>query len=55
MDFTTGLPLDIGCNTIYTYMDKLTKFARIVPCEVIDGDLLVPATEKPFFDYIFCS
>ena len=50
-----GLPLDASCNAIYSYMNKLTKLVKIIPCEVGNGDLLAPATAKIFFDHVICS
>ena len=52
MDFTTGLFFDTICNEIYTYVDKLTKLVKIIPCVVRDGGLLAPDTAKLFFDHI---
>ena len=55
MDFITWLPLDAGCNTIYTYVNKLTKIVKIIPCVVGDSGISAPATEKIFFYHIICS
>ena len=55
MDFVTGLPLDSGCNAIYTVVDKLTKLVKLVPCFVGEGELSAPATAKLFFDHIVRS
>ena len=50
-----GLPLDTGCNAVYTYIDKLTKLVNISPCVAGDGGLLAPATAKLFFNHVFWS
>ena len=55
MDFIVGLSLDANCNNIYTYVDKLTKLVKIIPCVVGDGGFLALATAKLFFDYVICS
>ena len=49
-----GLPLDAGCNAIYTCMDKLTKLIKIVPCVVGDSGFSALASVKLFFDYVIC-
>ena len=55
MEFFTGLSLDAGCNAIYTFVNKPTKLAKIIPCMVGDGGFSAPASEKLFFDYVICS
>ena len=42
MDFITNLPLCGGFNAIYTVIDKLTKYAKLVPCFVGEGSLDAP-------------
>ena len=53
-----GQPLNAGCNSIYTCMDKLSKFVKIIPCMIGDGGLLSLATAKKkltmFFGVIEC-
>ena len=49
-----GLPLDAGCNAIYTCVGKLNKLVKIIPCVVGDGSLSA-AIVKLFFDHIICS
>ena len=36
IDFTTDLPLSYGCNTIFTYVDCLTKYTILIPCKISD-------------------
>ena len=55
MDFFIGLHLNISCNAIYSYMNKLTKLVKTIPCMVGDRDLSALDTAKPFFDYATCS
>ena len=54
MNFIIGLPLDACCNAIYTYVDKLTKFVKIICYIVGDEDLSAPATVKLFFNHDIC-
>ena len=52
MDFITNLPLCGGFNAIFTDIDKLTKYVKLVPCFVGEGSLDAPAAAGLFFDNI---
>ena len=54
MDFVTDLPLSAGYNAIYTCVDKLTKYVRLIPCFVGEGRLDAPAVADLFFDNVVC-
>ena len=32
LDFIMDLPLSHGCNAVFTYVDRLIKLFRLVPC-----------------------
>ena len=42
MDFITDLPLCSGFNRIYTWVDKLKKFIKLIPVSIEEGALLAP-------------
>ena len=52
MDFITNLSLCGGFNAIFTVIDKLTKYVKLVPCFVGEGWLDAPAVAGLFFDNI---
>ena len=52
MDFITNLPLCGGFNAIFTTIDKLTKYMKLVPCFVGEGSLDAPAVAGLFFNNI---
>ena len=41
MDFITDLPAcsPMGYNGIFTVVDRLTKFVRLIPCKLGEGGL----------------
>lgn len=49
MDFISGLPVCDGFNTIYTCIDKLSKFVRLIPCFKGEGELSAPECANLFF------
>ena len=55
MDFVTDLPPVAGVNTIFTCVDRLTKFTKLIPCTM--GAQSLPATEVAslFFAHIVRS
>ena len=53
MDFVTGLPLCGGkYNAIFTCVDRLTKFTRLTPCSLGEGELSDAHVAKLFFDAV---
>ena len=52
MDFITDLPLSHSCNTILTCVDRFTKFAKLIPCFMVDNHLRTAAVAKLFFDHV---
>ena len=52
MDFITDLPLCNGSNAIFTCVDKLSKFVRLIPCFVGEGALSAPAVAALFFEHV---
>ena len=52
MVFTTNLPLCGGFNGIYTYIDKLTKFVKLIPIPIRQGALLAPKVAHLFLEHV---
>ena len=52
MDFIVGLPFDIGCNTVFICVDKLTKLVCLVPCAAEKEELSAAAIERLFLHHI---
>ena len=52
MDFISGLPSSQGYNTIYTCIDKFTKFVHLIPCFKGEGALSAPECANLFFSNI---
>lgn len=52
MDFVTDLLLCNGHNAIFTCVDCLTNYVRLIPCFVGEGALSAPAVAKLFFDHV---
>ena len=52
MDFIIDLPLCIGCNAIFTCVDKQTKYVRLVPCFVGEGALSAQVMAQLFFEHV---
>ena len=52
MDFITDLPLCGGFNGIYTCVDKLTKFVKLIPVSIGEGALSAPEVACLFFEHV---
>lgn len=52
MDFITDLPPSQGFNGVYTCVDKLTKWVKLVPMTMGDGELSAAAVARLFFDHV---
>ena len=52
MDLISGLPSSQGYNTIYTCIDKFTKFVHLLPCFEGEGALCTPEFANLFFSNI---
>ena len=52
MDFITDLLQCGEFNGIYTSIDKLTKFVKLIPALIREGALLAPEAACPFFEHI---
>ena len=50
MDFITDLPPCGGFNGIYTCVDKLTKFVKLIPVSIGEGALSAPEVARLFFE-----
>ena len=51
MDFITDLLLYSGFNGIYTCIDKLTKFVKLIPVSIGEGALSAPEVAHLFFEH----
>ena len=54
MDFITDLPLSGLFNGVFTVVDKLTKWVKLIPM-VGEGKLSTSTVSHLFFDHIVCS
>ena len=52
MDFITDLPPVDGHNGLIVCVDKFSKFTRLIPVAVGDGQLSAPAVARLFFDNV---
>ena len=54
MDFITDLPAcgPQGFNGIFTVVDRLTKFVRLIPCKLGEGGLDAQHVAQLFFTYV---
>ena len=52
MDFITDLPPCGGFNGIYTCVDKLTKFVKLIPVSIGEGVLSAPEVARLFFEHV---
>ena len=52
MDFITDLPLCGGFNGLYTCIDKLTKFVKLIPISIREGALSAPEVARLFFEHV---
>ena len=52
MDFVTDLPLCGGFNGIYTCLDKLNEFVKLIPVSFGEGALSAPEVAHLFFVHV---
>ena len=52
MDFTTDLTPCGSFNRIYTCIDKLTKFVKLIPVAIGEGALSAPEVARLFFKHV---
>ena len=52
MDLITDLPWCGGFNEIYTCVDKLTKFVKLIPVSLGGVALLAPKVARLFFKHV---
>ena len=52
MDFITDLTPCSGFNGIYTCVDKLTKFVKLLPVSIGEGALSAPKVARLFFEHV---
>ena len=52
MDFITDLPLSRGFNSIFTCVDKLTKYLICIPCTMGEGLLSAEAVAQLLFEHV---
>ena len=52
MDFITDLPPCGGFNGIYIYVDKLTKFIKLISVSIGEGGLSAPEVACLFFEHV---
>ena len=52
MDFITDLPPCGGFNRIYTCVDRLTKFVKLIPVSIGEGALLAPEVACLLFEHV---
>ena len=55
MDFITDLPLSRSFNGVFTVLDKLTKWVKLIPMVMWEGKLSVLSAVHLFFNHIVCS
>ena len=52
MDFIINLPLCGSFNGIFTYMDKLTKWVKLIPVFLDGGQLIVCSVTHLFLEHV---
>ena len=52
IDSIVDLPLCNGHNALFTYVDKLTKHCRLIPCFVGQGALSISSVASLFVKYV---
>ena len=52
MDFIINLPPCGGFNGLYTCVDKLTKFVKLIPISIRKGALSAPEIACLFFEHV---
>ena len=55
MDFITDLPLSGSFNGVFTIVDKLTKWVKLIPTIVGEGELSMLSVAHLFFNHIVYS
>ena len=55
MDFITDLPFSGSFNGDFTVVDKLTKWVKLIPMVVREGELSAPCVAHLFFNHIVHS
>ena len=55
MDFITDLPLSRSFNGVFTIVDKLTKWVKLIPMGVGEGELSILSVAHLFFDQVVHS
>ena len=55
MDFTTDLPLTRSLNGVFTIVDKLTKWVKLIPMGVGEGQLSKSSVAHLFLEHIVHS
>ena len=52
IDYIIYLPLCYGYNDIFTYVDRLTKYCKLIPCFVGERAINASLVAKIFFDNV---
>ena len=52
MDFVTDLPECNGYNALFTVVDRLTKYCKIIPCTLGGGELDAPQVAYLFWKHV---
>ncbi len=52
MDLITDLPDSDGFNTVFTCVEKLSKYVVLVPCRMGDGELSAVDVADLFFSHV---
>ena len=55
MGFITDLPLSGSFNSVFTIVDKLTKWVKLIPMVVGEGELSVLSVAHLFFNHVVYS
>ena len=55
MDFITDLPLSGSFNGVFTVVDKLTKWVKLIPVFMGEGVLSAASVARLFFDHVVRS
>ena len=55
MDFITDLPLSRSFNSVFTIVDKLTKWVKLIPMVVGEGELSASSVTHLFFYHVVHS
>ena len=55
MDFITDLPLSRSFNGVFTIMDNLTKWVKLIHMVMGEGELSMLSVAHLFFDHVVHS